>query len=56
LKDPSNVAFYFVVLQEDITSETLQEQFSIVKKETNTSHVQEFGDMVCDLLVIPNFS
>ncbi|CAI9740508.1 legumain-like [Octopus vulgaris] len=28
-----------------LSSESLQQQFQIVKKETNTSHVQEFGDM-----------
>ncbi|GAB1608010.1 legumain-like [Argonauta hians] len=28
-----------------LSSESLQQQFKIVKKETNTSHVQEFGDM-----------
>lgn len=29
----------------DFTKETLFEQFEIVKKETNTSHVHEFGDI-----------
>ena len=27
-------------------TETLQEQYEITKKETNTSHVMEYGDMV----------
>ena len=31
---------------EDLKSETLEKQFSIVKQETNTSHVMEFGDKV----------
>jgi len=30
---------------ENIATETLQKQFQIVKEETNTSHVQEFGDL-----------
>lgn len=30
--------------QENLNSETLAHQFQLVKKETNTSHVQEFGD------------
>ena len=28
--------------------ETLHKQFMIVKQETNTSHVQEFGDTVSE--------
>ncbi|GFS64507.1 legumain, partial [Trichonephila inaurata madagascariensis] len=31
--------------QEVLTTETLQKQFKIIKKETTESHVQEFGDM-----------
>jgi len=31
--------------KEDLTIETLQQQYTIVKKEVNTSHVKEFGDM-----------
>lgn len=34
-------------MKEDLTTETLQEQFEIVKRLTNTSHVMEYGDMVC---------
>ncbi|KAI0218499.1 Legumain [Lamellibrachia satsuma] len=30
---------------EDLRKESLYKQYEIVKKETNTSHVQEFGDM-----------
>lgn len=32
--------------QEDLTKETLQKQFKIVKSHTNTSHVQQFGNKV----------
>lgn len=31
--------------KEDITVETLQKQFEIVREETNTSHCQEFGNL-----------
>ena len=31
--------------QENLKTETLLKQFQIVKEETNTSHVQEFGDL-----------
>lgn len=34
----------------DLAKETLQAQFSIVKKETNTSVVCEYGDQVQMLL------
>lgn len=30
----------------NLKSETLQQQFQITKKETNTSEVCEYGDMV----------
>ncbi|KAI8487685.1 hypothetical protein Bbelb_346780 [Branchiostoma belcheri] len=30
---------------EDLRKETLQRQFKIVRRETNTSHVREYGDM-----------
>ena len=33
-------------LQEDLQQESLQKQFQIVRTETKTSHVQEFGNMV----------
>ncbi|RWS11065.1 tick legumain-like protein [Dinothrombium tinctorium] len=35
--------------------ETLQKQFVIVKKETNTSHVQEFGDLRIGKLPVSQF-
>ena len=38
-------------MQENLNLETLQKQFQIVKQETNTSHVQEYGDMVCHTFV-----
>ena len=31
--------------------ETLQKQFQIVKSETRTSHVMEYGDMVSSCLI-----
>nr|AIZ77505.1 legumain-protease-precursor [Platynereis dumerilii] len=31
--------------KEDLSSETLQDQFKIVKSETNESHVMEYGDL-----------
>ncbi|RWS31103.1 legumain-like protein [Leptotrombidium deliense] len=37
------------------TSETLQQQFKNVKKETNTSHVQEFGDLSIGKLTLSEF-
>ena len=33
-------------LQVDLTKETLMKQFQIVKEETDTSHVMQYGDMV----------
>jgi len=36
-------------MQENLNLETLQKQYQIVKSETDTSHVMEYGDMVsCD--------
>lgn len=32
-------------LQEDLTQESLDHQFKLVKKETLESHVSEYGDM-----------
>jgi legumain len=32
---------------EDITTESLFKQFQITKKNTNLSHVMEYGDLVC---------
>jgi len=40
-------------MQENLNLETLQNQFRIVRSETNTSHVMEYGDMVstiCELI------
>ena len=34
------------LLQEDLNTETLHKQFLITQKETNTSHVMEYGDKV----------
>ena len=33
-------------MQEDLNTETLHKQFLITQKETNTSHVMEYGDKV----------
>lgn len=33
-------------MQENLNLETLQKQYQIVKSETDTSHVMEYGDMV----------
>jgi len=40
---------------EDLSTETLQKQFKIVKKETNTSHVMEYGDMGISKESVSNF-
>ena len=31
--------------REDLSKETLQEQYKIVERETNLSHVSQFGDL-----------
>lgn len=31
----------------DLNKESLEQQFKIVKRETNTSHVMQYGDLVC---------
>ncbi|XP_076306309.1 legumain-like [Tachypleus tridentatus] len=41
--------------QEQLAKETLQEQFSIVKTETNTSHVQEYGDLTIGKMHVGEF-
>ncbi|GFQ71515.1 legumain, partial [Trichonephila clavata] len=41
--------------REVLTTETLQKQFKIVKKETTESHVQEFGDMSIAQLHVSEF-
>jgi legumain len=32
---------------EDLTKESLHKQFEVTKKNTNLSHVMEYGDLVC---------
>lgn len=39
-------------MQENLNKETVIQQFNIVKKETNTSHVTEWGDAVSRFIVI----
>ncbi|GFV89469.1 legumain [Trichonephila clavipes] len=41
--------------QEVLTTETLQKQFKIVKKETTESHVHEFGDTSIAQLHVSEF-
>ncbi|XP_052766084.1 legumain-like [Mya arenaria] len=41
--------------KEDLTQETLQKQFSITKEETNSSHVQEFGDLSIGQMTVAEF-
>ncbi|XP_046633726.1 legumain-like [Daphnia pulicaria] len=41
--------------KEDLTKETLFRQFSIVRKETNTSHVQEYGDLTIGKMKVGEF-
>ena len=36
-------------------AETIQQQFKVVKEKTNTSHVQEFGDMQISKMVLAEF-
>ena len=43
------------ILQVDLSEESLLKQFEIVKRETNTSHVQKYGDMVSKLNNIWDF-
>ena len=43
VRDPTQRAR---LLQEDLSKETLHKQFKIVKRETNTSHVQQYGEKV----------
>ncbi|XP_074659463.1 legumain-like isoform X2 [Tubulanus polymorphus] len=40
---------------ENLKVETLQEQFLIVKKQTNTSHVMEYGDLKISKLPVADF-
>uniref|UniRef100_A0A646QJ75 legumain n=1 Tax=Hemiscolopendra marginata TaxID=943146 RepID=A0A646QJ75_9MYRI len=41
--------------KENLNSETLNKQFHIVKQETNTSHVQEYGDLSIAKLKVAEF-
>ncbi|XP_060069932.1 legumain-like [Ylistrum balloti] len=39
----------------NLNSETIEEQFQIVRKETNQSHVMEYGDLEMNLLMLSTF-
>ena len=41
-----------VDLQVDLGKESLLKQFQIVKQETNTSHVMQYGELVCCFNII----
>uniref|UniRef100_T1JFN1 legumain n=1 Tax=Strigamia maritima TaxID=126957 RepID=T1JFN1_STRMM len=41
--------------KETLTKETLNKQFKIVKEETNTSHVQEYGDLSIGNMKVSEF-
>ncbi|KAK3585988.1 hypothetical protein CHS0354_033104 [Potamilus streckersoni] len=41
--------------KEDLTKETLQSQFLITKKKTNTSHVMEYGDLSINTMMVAEF-
>ena len=41
-----------VDLQVDLSKESLSQQFKIVKRETKTSHVMQYGELVCCLHII----
>ncbi|XP_055343439.1 legumain-like [Paramacrobiotus metropolitanus] len=41
--------------KENLSKETLQSQFKIVKKETNTSHVMEYGDLTIAQMKVGDF-
>jgi len=44
--------FNDVDLQVDLSKESLLQQFKIVKRETKTSHVMQYGELVCCLHII----
>jgi hypothetical protein len=46
----SHLWFIIYTLQENLNLETVKQQFDIVKKETNTSHVTEWGEKVCSMV------
>jgi len=41
--------------QENLSQETIESQFELVKEETNTSHVQEYGNLTMGKLVLSEF-
>jgi len=55
LGDVYSVAWMENSETDDITKETLHQQYSIVKKRTNTSHVMKFGDSVRFLVSVHLF-
>ena len=50
-----NYYVWTLFLQVDLSKESLLKQFEIVKRETNTSHVHKYGDMVSKLNNIGDF-
>lgn len=36
----------YFIFQENLAKEDLEQQFELVREKTNTSHVQEYGDLV----------
>ena len=49
----NNILFFNDVdLQVDLSKESLLQQFKIVKRETNTSHAMQYGDLVCGFDII----
>ena len=49
----NNILFFNDVdLQVDLSKESLLQQFKIVKRETKTSHVMQYGELVCYLHII----
>ena len=41
-----NFSILLYIFQTNVLVETLEQQFTLVRKETNTSHVLQFGDLV----------
>lgn len=44
-----------IVLQEEVTKETLLKQFDVVEKETTTSHVLQWGQKSIDKQMVSLF-
>lgn len=42
-------------MQENLSTETLHHQFELVRSETNTSHVEEYGDLDVGSLPVAYF-